>query len=835
MTFKKTKVCKAALAAIGGAVMLTSLPTMVQAQERVEVTGSRIKRVDAEGALPVTTIGRAEIEASGAVTVAEFMRTIPFAAAGNFRPQSGSSAQSFASIDLRGLGAERTLVLIDGRRAAKGPMVGDSVDLNIIPMAMIERVEVLTDGASAIYGSDAIAGVVNFITRKDFQGVEAMVGGGWPSTDGGDRQEASAVFGVQGEKGRMFGGASMTSRDIIFTRNMPWPDTRTSAYGNNYQAIDPATGGPTGGLLKVPDACGDPLFVETETQCRYSFPAIAADEAQVKTQAVFVNGEYEIAAGWTAYGSASVSTVTSFGRYAPTPGNLVLDASSPNNPFGEDIYLWHRFAAAGPRDTNTDNNYYSYNIGARALVFDKVDVDFGFLRNDSRYTELGRNYIVRDLARQAFNDGSYNLRQPSQTPQEVLDGIKATISRDARFRDNQYYANATFDAFQMGGGSAMVNVGAEYRQELFFDNYDSLSEGGAIEGSAGNSSGGDRDVTALFGEMLLPVTRDIEVNLALRYEDYSDYGSDFAPKIGGKWRPMEGLALRASYGQGFRAPSLPILTQKTTFSAESVIDPRSCAVLGTPGADCTSEDVQVNTYFQANPALDSEKSDQWSIGGVWDATPWLSLKADYWNIKVKDTIVEIGAQDIVDRDNGTDPRPIPAGLGVIRGTDGVISRINAGYANEGTLKTDGIDIDIAATWSLQDYGRFRHNLRWTHTFSYEQGGFDFAGSIGYPEDRATLLNAWTMGAFTAYWNINYIGRNEFSPNSATDTRSVGSYVTNDFQLDWRTPIKGGGLTVGVLNAFDKLPSLVTYEGRPFNFYLYDAYGRTWYLRYTQQF
>src|SRR5687768_14083432 len=201
--FRRTKLCTGLMLAFGGTAMMAANLALAQTTtepegQRVEITGSRIKRVDAEGSLPVTTISREEIQASGATTVAEFIRTVPFAASGNFRPQSGSSAQSLAEIDLRGLGAERTLVLIDGRRAAKGPMIGDRVDLNIIPMAMIERVEILLDGASAIYGSDAIGGVVNFITRKDFQGIELMAGVSKPRVKGGDREEAHAIVGITG-------------------------------------------------------------------------------------------------------------------------------------------------------------------------------------------------------------------------------------------------------------------------------------------------------------------------------------------------------------------------------------------------------------------------------------------------------------------------------------------------------------------------------------------------------------------------------------------------------------------------------------------------------------
>lgn len=850
--FRKTKVCTGLMLAFGGSLALSSLPAMAQQQlERVEITGSRIKRVDAEGALPVTTISREEIQASGATTVAEFVRMVPFASVGNFRPQSGSSAQSLAEVNLRGLGAERTLVLIDGRRAAKGPMIGDRVDLNIIPMAMIERVEVLTDSGSSIYGSDAIGGVMNFITRKDFQGIELMAGTSRPRVKGGDREEGHAIIGVSGDKGRVLGGASFTSRDIIFARDRPWDVVPgASVFGNNYTTVD-EDGNDNFDFTAVPGGCNDPNFTlfpgtpgdpEDPDVCRYNFKAVSADEAEVKNTSVFMRGDYNITDDWTGYLAASVSRVESFGRYAPTPGFIPLGATSPNNPVpGTPVNLYHRFAAAGNRDNFTDNNYYNVLLGAQGTL-GSVDIDFGLRRSDSQYYELGRNYIVRPLAQQAFDTGididgngvidaneRYNVQSPSSNDPALLNAIKATINRDARFKDEEFYANATVPLFKMGGGDVQLNAGGEYRKETYSDQFDSLQEAGVIEGSAGNSAGGSRTIRAVFGEILLPVTSALETTVSARYERYSDYGSDFSPKVGVKWKPIPSLALRASAGKGFRAPSLPILTQKTTFSAESVVDPISCAVLNPTGDDC-----QVNTFTIANPALDSEKSTQFSIGGLWDATDWLSLKADYWRVKIEDQIVEIDAQSMVDRFRGTDPRPIPPGLSVTTNTDGVITRIDNGYANEGELETDGIDITVAGNFAFGGWGRLRSEIRWTRVLSFDQGGFDFNGSIGQPKDRAMWVNNWTMGDFTAGWNINMIGRNEFQPNSPDD-RQVGTYTTHDVQLSWNTPIKGSNLVVGVVNLTDKLPALVDFEGREFNFNLYDAYGRTPYIRYTQRF
>lgn len=829
--FKRTQVCTGVLLALGGALLATSLPASAQGQ-RVEITGSRIKRVDAEGAAPITVISREELDMSGAVTVAEFMRTVPFASTGNFRPQSGSSAQSFAGINLRGLGEERTLVLLDGQRVPVAPMLGQAADLNSIPMAMIERVEILTEGASAVYGSDAIAGVVNFVTRKSFEGVELMVGYSNPVTAGGARRESSATIGFSGEKGRLIAGFGSTKRGMVFTNQRPWgQQLGVSSFGNNYVTA--------AGLVAVPGGCEPNLnfYTAANGTCSYNFNAVAAEEAEIENTSFFLRGDYQFTPDWSVFVNGAVSRVESFGRYAPTPAQLTLDANSPNNLLGGNapVTLRHRFAAAGNRDTFSDNNIYDIAVGTRGRLLDKADVEFGLRTTESQYYELGRNYIVRPLAEQYVNSGEYDILRPYENDPDILNAIKATINRDAVTTTKQVYGTAQFDLFSMAGGTAAALVGFDYRKETYSDQYDSLQEAGVIEGSAGNSAAGKRDVKSLYGEVAFPITRAFEATAAARYERYSDYGSDFSPKLGARWRVLPTMLIRGSVGTGFRAPSLDILNQKTTFSAESVVDPRTCEAFGGTAAQCVNDDVQVDTFDQANAALDSEKSKQFGIGLVWDVLPTVSFSVDYWRVKIDDAIVQIGAQDIIDRDNGTDPRPVPAGLGLTRNpTSGAITRIDTGWANEGTTETDGVDFNV--TWSLGmgNMGRARFDYTYSHTISFEEGGFDFAGSFAQPDHRAVLGHSWMMGPFSVAWNVNYIGKHSGQPNSVQDTRAHGSYTTHDIQLDYATPWKGT-ITFGIVNAGNKQPTLIAWDGRAFNFYLYDSYGRTAYLRYKQAF
>ena len=336
--------------------------------------------------------------------------------------------------------------------------------------------------------------------------------------------------------------------------------------------------------------------------------------------------------------------------------------------------------------------------------------------------------------------------------------------------------------------------------------------------------------------MVFPFTKELEGSLAGRYENYSDYGSDFSPKMSVKFRPMKELTLRAAAGKGFRAPSLPELNQKPAFSADTVVDERHCLADGgfTPAECAAGVEFQINGLHISNPALKSEKSTQYSFGGVWDITPSLSVKADYWNTKIKNVISYISAQTIVNRDNGTDPLAIPAGLSIRRDPNtGAILQIISGSANEGVLQYSGLDLDILFQHKYDGWGRFKHQFVYSPIFEAKTNGTDFNGTFGQPKERATLSNGWKIGDFDFTWNINYIGKN----GEKADGNYTGSYVTHDVQAAWNTPLKGATVTFGAVNVTEKFPALVgsPYDQKPFNYYLYDAYGAQYYLRLEQKF
>ncbi|RUO78360.1 TonB-dependent receptor plug domain-containing protein [Pseudidiomarina taiwanensis] len=851
-----------------------------EAQERITVTGSRIKRTDLEGAVPVTVIDREAIDLSGDISVADVIRNTTFNTTGSFRPQSGSSAQGVSQVDLRGLGASRSLVLVDGRRLTMSPSTGSSQDLNSIPLGAVERIEILSDGASAVYGSDAIGGVINVITRKDYNGAQIQLGMGEVSVprEGGDRENGSVLFGSSDGTTSLLGGVSWNKRDIVFENAYPWVGPGASIYGNNWFPISA-----TFAFDGIPGSCNEENFYLQGSICRYNFNATNANEASSANESLFIKGRHQINADWTFYSNASINETESFGRYAPAPdsnywygSSLITPADSYNNPTNpnawiydsvnnpnaiaydpaigpnEPVTIWHRFAAMGNRDTTVTNKNKDLLLGFEGMIGD-LEVDFGYRRVRNNTTEIGNGYLAANTAWSNVNnfnpgycgDGSfdpvncrfgYDLQFPSQNPDEVLAAGVVTTSRISDFNIDEYYANTSFDVMETDAGMIQGFFGFEHRTEDYSDQYDSQSEAGLVGGSAGNSVGGGRQVNAAFFEFLVPVTYDFELNFAGRYDRYSDFGGNFSPKVSAKWSITDDIIWRASYGEGFRAPTLDILTQKTSFSADSVNDAQSCAVLaGDPTLAC-----QISAFYVANPDLGAEQSTQFATGLAMNVTDDISFAVDYYNIEIEDRIRAFDSQTLINRTLAGDP--IPAGLSVTRNSQGVITEIIAGFGNEGTLETSGLDVNVRANWDFGDMGALVNNLQVSHILDYSiDGGRNIVRDLGVPRQRATFSNTYTISDFTVAYNLNMIG--DQYTNTAADpngvdgvsrTGHIGTWITHDIQVSYDTPWDNK-FTIGVQNAFEKLPQLVGFGGRDYNYGLYNGWGRYTYIRFQQNF
>ena len=869
--FTNTKLAKSIQLAIAfGAVSGLSLSNAALAQEteeaeaqtveKIQVTGSRIKRADMEGALPVTVIDRAAIEFSGQTSVADLLRNTSFNSTGSFRPQSGSSAQGVSQINLRGLGASRSLVLVDGRRLARSPSTGATQDLNGIPAAAVERIEILTDGASAVYGSDAIGGVVNIITRKDFNGVELKIGAAQVDVEGGDREEGSIIFGTSSDEGSMLGGVSWNSRDIIFARAFDWYTPGGSFYSQNFRDYNRSDASWT----RIPGACDQgefytipygPAITDSageNNRCGFNFASVSADEASTGNVGFFLNSRYEINDDWSIFSNMNISKSSSFGRYAPSLAFVDVDAASPNNPtnpdspyydpaFNHSIYdtaadplvgsnsvsILHRFAGLGNRDNDVDN-YLSDLLVAVEGDIDGVLVEFGVRRNKSRTYDVGRNYVVIPIAEEYMNAGTYLVGDLERNSADVLNSMKATISRIGDYNQDEVFGSVQFDLFDMDGGTAVAIVGGEWRDIFYSDQYDSLSEGGVIGGSAGNSAGGTRQVKAAYVEAVFPIQDNLEVTTAARYDSYNDYGSDVSPKVSVRYNPIDELVLRASYGEGFRAPSLDILTQKESFSADSVRDPQHCLAVGL--AETCSD--QIDAYVIANPFLESETSTQYAFGIAYEAAEWVDFSLDYFNIEIDNRIKAFSSGELVNLVNTN--QSLPAGMSVARNQFGEIERITRGFGNQGTLDTAGLDLNLNTRFDFNEMGALRSNLSMSYTAKYDVDGADQLDFSAFPAYRGVLSNVYSIGDFDIAWNMNIIG--DTARLSGAEYLPVSTWITNDVNVSYNAPW-GGKVTVGSNNIGGKAPILGTDPdgSREYNFSLYDGYGRIVYARYTQSF
>ena len=925
MTFKTTKLRDAitfALVAGATAVAGTGVAFAQDADEeqassqattldRIEVTGSRIKRAQIEGALPVTVIDRAAIEASGDVSVADFLRDTTFNSFGSYQTTSGSSWAGFSGISLRGLGEGRTLILIDGRRAPTAPQTGSSQNLNTIPLAAVERIEILSDGASAVYGSDALGGVVNIITRRDYEGAEIAYGRGFPSQDGGDTEEGHIIFGASGDRSRLLGGFSYNKRDVIHSRDRwYWTQNRSgSVYSNNITTNPSASGyisHPEWGSA-VPGDCtaGTNLFYVQgsgpDATCQYDHAQTSANLTSVENKGVFVRADHQINDDWTVFFNGTVSQTESFGRYAPVPsspfpgGAIRLDPGTPNhpgtiggnNPEAADpyyqsladtqLYLLHRFAALGTRDSQWEDTTTDFQLGFEGVVGNNIDVEFGVRQAESRARDQGSNYVVGGLAQAPITAGDYNIYDPMNNDPDMMKQFTATILRDQKTTSREIFGSAAFDLFQLPGGTAAMVVGAEYREDFYQDIYDPLSESGQIVGSAGNSSIGGRDVTSGYFEMLLPFVDTFEVNLAGRYDEYSDYGSDFAPKVSFRWHPLDNLTLRGSYGEGFRAPPLSVLAALPAFSAAAIAGHRpTCDLYGVPSDEACGS-IQLTTYSIANPNLSSEQSEQLALGVVWDATDWLSMTLDYYKIDIDNSLTSIGAQGILNCltgvgtscpdglsffPAGTQVPNVSLGLGVtLDPATGGIVNAQTGSINLGTVETEGYDFTARTNFDFNNWGSLRNQFQLSYVSHYgTNGGLSFAGQAGYPRLRAALSNTWSMGDWSASWNISYIHRTQsviyrqvVAADRAGNTANaaawrgimdeygshVPSWTTHDVQVSYDAPWNAT-VTLGVRNLMDKDPAhdpyYLTYaQTGDFDSYLYDPWGRVPYFRYVQRF
>ncbi len=883
---KKRQLCIALAAAMGASMTLSPPVAAQQVKERIEVTGSNIKRVDSEGPNPVTVIRREDIERAGGQNLQDILNRLTTATLGSYsetRQTGNSFAPGTAAISLRGLGSQATLILMNGRRLANygfAQNINESfVDLNSIPVSAIERIEILKDGASAIYGSDAIAGVINIILRKDFKGVEATAGFGTSSRGDADETRASLTAGIGDlatQRFNVMATLDYYKRDPLYGRDRPRTQTADFRNFDAYGGFDfrSPTGNPgTWQTASTTIPVGQRLAVNTpfpscsaESRdqglnplgtCAYNFAPVQMILPKTERKGVFGRGVFEFSQALSAFAEFGWNKNESLTTLAATPDAFTLPIGNNSNPYPFRVPVSYRFIDVGPRINTIDAENTRYVLGFKGAI-KSWDWEAAYLNAKNEITNTGTNYVRSDARNALIANNVYSFVNNSINSPALIDALRASPVRTGDSKLESWDAKLSGTIMELPAGPLGIALGAEHRKEHVKDTPDALGVAGLIIGSGGTAADGGRSSTGIFGELSVPITRDLEAQLALRREHYSDYGNSTAPKYALAWRAAPNLLLRAGYNEGFRAPSLAelFLGQSTSFVA--LVDSTRCTGYRTafgsadPRSVAACAALQTRNITGGNPDLTAETSRSESLGLVWDITPRFSTTVDYYRITHRQRIATPSANFIVANEDlfpGAITRDPQTANDILAGTRGPIvgtgsdERIGLRriYFNATSQATRGVDVEFQYRHPLGNAG----NVTLVSTNSYVeyfrrvvnagQPPNELAGNDGLPRYRGVHSAIWTKGPWDALLSIAVIGRYNQPFTDANDKIvNVTSFTTADVQASY-SGFRHLKLTAGVRNVTDREPPFYNGESAGWDTFTHNILGRYYYGRVTFTF
>ncbi|MBV8502176.1 MAG: TonB-dependent receptor [Paucibacter sp.] len=933
----------------------TSLGAVAQAQdaasaqapqkiERVEVTGSSIKRVSDEGALPLETITADQIRQQGLNSAEDVLRMLSSNAANANNAVSSNSvfgqegdrlAGGGAYANLRGLGPTGTLVLLNGRRLSNQGTSGGSVDLNAIPIEAIERIEVLKDGASAVYGTDAIGGVINFILKREVHGATVGATYSTPKAPGGGQQRKvnlTAGFGDLGQQGfNVMGSITRSSTAILRGDDRSWaagyqpamglaPDTTSSPMfaniitqansalvspGTTVGATDPTkytvlnalaltnqcSSAPYGvSQLANPTVlsglgytvntstyrCGTDygrqyMLVTPSTNTSGVLRATFNVGANATGFAEFVGSRYYSLGEFTPYQFSTTSSPLTFnsttspalvaafnalGVPLPSATNNTSVADYPvNGPYYVNmkaLYGANSFNAAKPiayrlrmsdwgnRTIGNESTNDRLAVGVDGFVGDydyKLSLSHGEAKG---YQEMVNGYADTAKLVALLASGIYNpFRMPGQSQSPAaLAAIQATEVHgrlaSGSTKVDEFIANISGPLMKLPAGDLSFAVGTDLRREFYgysgTQTYNCISSftlasanlPNSVMGCPGNASAPDmsRSVDAVYGELLVPVFKSLELDLAARYDRYQQIGGTTNPKIAFKFTPVKDLLFRGSYNTGFRAPTpqqvnLGVVQLATvgTFA-----DPVKCPnPVGNNDPSCQLTSIPYTAGGNHN--LKPEKSRQGSLGVVFSPIQDMSLSVDYWQIKMIDRIHNLTPTQELQY------YPVFAN-NFQRDANGNITSIQAGWINAGGSMTKGLDFTGAWTTALPSGNKLISTLSATKMISDKEQLITGTPMVQYVGNwsNTTLYLPWKVAVASTYktstlattLSVNYSSgywdedHTTFTTIPQFQTRKIASYTTMNLVSSY-TGFKDLTLTAGIINLADHAPAFTWHD------------------------
>jgi iron complex outermembrane recepter protein len=835
--------------------------------EKIEVTGSNIKRVDQEGPVPVVVIKREDIERSGATSIAEVLRSITAQSGGSFEERSfGTFAPGSAGISLRGLGQSATLVLVNGRRVAGYGFAQNAqdgfVDLNSLPIGAVERVEVLKDGASAIYGSDAIAGVVNVILRKDYQGFEmsAFFGGansksqtkrGWDAKE--TKLTGTAGYGdIAKDRFNVLASVDYFERTHVILKDRKFSRTADLRSRGGVDSRSPAS--PTGtvfnyatGLYQALPGCpaADLQVSAGGSICKFNFNDFATVIPGAKRLGLTTHGNVELAPSLSLFGDLSFSQSKSHSEFAPVPAAVPMAAGAPGSPVpSADIFVLRRLIEFGPRLADVDAKTTRALVGLKGNHLG-WDWETAYSHSKSDVESNDGNRVLAVGLSAAIGNGTFQFGRLNPesvvgplrfTPNAIRKGVSTYKSLDVK---------GSTEITQLAGGAMGLALGAESRRQTISDVPDDRVVRGLSSRETATAASGSRSEWSVYAETVMPFAKGWEAQVAVRHDAYQGTESSTNPKFALSWRPITDILVRASYSTGFRAPGLQELYLAPTTSQVSIIDSRRCSA----GVSAACGATQTNARLGGNPNLKPEEAKSYNFGFVWDITKSFSAGIDFYRIEQTNKISS-NAQFIVD--NEANP---PAGAGVIRaaspgaGVPGRITQILAPYINVSSQEVQGADLDLTYRLSLGSYGKLKLSSSVAYYDYLKQASAPNSpadnvigtGTQGfsYPRVRNRNQAEWTIGdwnnTLVMYHDSAYkeddLARLATTPGAL---REVSAYTTFDAQVAY-SGFKGLKLIGGIRNLVDKDPPFKSNATEGYDVERDNPRGRFFYVQVNYAF
>ena len=910
MKLKKISQCLA----LAGLASCAAAQTSEVSLQRVEITGSSIKRIASEGSLPVQIITGEDLKRQGITTAEQLISTLSGNGSGLDNLASNADVVAGAqrgnngasSANLRGQGAASTLVLLNGRRVAAHGLNGGVVDLSSIPMAAIDRIEILKDGASAIYGTDAIGGVINFILKKDYQGMEVQAFKDVTQQGGGNigrvnltggagnlekdkynvlfslgRTENQALRGDQRDFVNTFQpnrGLSVDTRGTPFATIFPLSSLWTGL--SNKSSVGPIQPGTTtamsGGInvLNLPGGAGcntvdgqaayDSVLwavPNAKWACAWDTGRAAVLQQPVSNTnlvargavmvgenqlyAEFTGAKVESAKSFSANQiSSSTSTTSMFYNLAyPSAGSsynsvfnqLVAAFPTLEANRGQPLAFRWRCLPCGSRELDTSSDTARLLLGAEGPLpwFAGWDYRAGISKATSSATSvLGNGYFFGKEFAATINSGLLNpflLPGQSQTP-AALAALAATSANGVtlyggKFTLQQADATASGPLFKLPAGDVMAAVGIDLRTEeyRFNGNATDLATQARIFNAPFDSINTldvvKRDIKAVFAEVLVPITKQLEATVAARRDDYTGFGSTTNPKVSLRFTPVEQFLVRGSYNTGFRVPTFNQLFNGVTespYSGKDLVDPAKCAT-GKVDATPACQAITPNTLTGGKADLGPEQSKQGTVGFVWAPSSSFSVGADWWSINKTGTIQILSLTDLVNN-----YALFPQNF--IRDAAGNVVQIDQRWVNAGESVTRGMDINASANGKLGD-ARWGVNLDGSYLIekksrlvasapfgASEVATFTRAGDLGVRWKHAitgTYTRGPWVGTLTQLYRSGYT--DYVLPGVANGSivppdwnANVAAYALYNVSVGY-TGIKDVNLTFGIKNLFNTDP------------------------------